>query len=191
MHTIHHTEAIVVRSEPSGEANKRIWLFTKEFGLVIAMVQGVRKPQAKLQSHISDYSVISADILRGKNAWRLISAKVIDVPLLGKERSPLARAYVRTVIFLERFLVGEGVHEELFEHILTFGKMVHNGEYDARALDALSLWKMLVLLGYIAVEDMDELLFTSPIDQTVAFVDDSRMKKLIKSATDAITYSHL
>jgi len=76
MHAIHHTEAIVVRSEPSGEANKRIWLFTKEFGLVIAMVQGVRKPEAKLQSHITDYSVIHADLIRGKSTWRLISAKV-------------------------------------------------------------------------------------------------------------------
>ncbi len=83
----HHTEAIVVRSEPSGEANKRIWLFTREFGLVIAMVQGVRKPAAKLQSNITDYSVIAADLIRGKNTWRLISSKVIAVPLHGKERS--------------------------------------------------------------------------------------------------------
>ncbi len=190
MHAIHHTEAIVVRSEPSGEANKRIWLFTKEFGLVIAMVQGVRKPEAKLQSHITDYSVIHADLIRGKSTWRLISAKVADVPLNGKGRQPLSRAYVRTIGFLERFLVGEGIHEELFDHIHTVGMMI-DGDYEPRALDALSLWKMLVLLGYVAAEEDDEQLFTLPFAEAVLLVNDAKIKKLVKTATDAITSSHL
>jgi recombinational DNA repair protein (RecF pathway) len=190
MHAIHHTEAIVVRSEPSGEANKRIWLFTREFGLIIAMVQGVRKPSAKLQSQISDYSVIHADLIRGKSTWRLISAKVADVPLNGKERQPLSRAYVRTIGFLERFLVGEGMHEELFDHIRTVGDLVAAGKHDARALDALSLWKMLVLLGYVSGED-DEQLLALPFAEAVLLVDDNKIKKLVRTATDAITSSHL
>ncbi len=69
--------------------------------------------------------------------------------------------------------------------------MLQHGTYDARTLDALSLWKILALLGYIAVEDTDAVLITSPVDQTVTFIDEPRMKKLIKNATDAITYSHL
>lgn len=55
MHPIHHTEAIIIRSEPANEANKRIWLLTREFGLLIVMVQGVRKSTAKLQSQLTDY----------------------------------------------------------------------------------------------------------------------------------------
>jgi len=191
MHQIHHTEAIVIRSEPSGEANKRVWLFTKEFGLVIAMVQGVRKPTAKLQSHITDYSVIHADLIRGKSMWRLISATVVAVPLKATERQPLARAYVRTLAFLERFLIGEGIHDELFDHIITVGTMVQAGGYDARIVDAVSLWKMLALLGYIDVEGNDEQLFTLPFDQAVSLADDATIKRLIKNATDAITSSHL
>ena len=191
MHQIHHTEAIVIRSEPSGEANKRVWLFTKEFGLVIAMVQGVRKPTAKLQSHITDYSVIHADLIRGKSMWRLISATVVAAPLKATERQPLARAYVRTLAFLERFLIGEGIHDELFDHIITVGTMVQAGGYDARIVDAVSLWKMLALLGYIDVEGNDEQLFTLPFDQAVSLADDATIKRLIKNATDAITSSHL
>jgi recombinational DNA repair protein (RecF pathway) len=191
MHVIHHTEAIVIRSESSGEANKRVWLFTKEFGLVIAMVQGVRKPTAKLQSHISDYSVIHADLLKGKSTWRLVSARVIAVPLKGRERQPLARAYVRTIAFLERFLIGEGAHDELFAHLETVGMLVQQDNYDPRIVDALSLWKMLVLLGYIAVEASDEQLFTLPFEQAVGQVNETKLKQLIKNATDAITSSHL
>ncbi|HTH93391.1 MAG TPA: recombination protein O N-terminal domain-containing protein [Candidatus Paceibacterota bacterium] len=191
MHTIYHTEAIVVRSESAGEANKRIWLFTKELGLVIATVQGVRKPSAKLQSHIMDYSVIQADLIKGKSTWRLISAQVIDVPLQGKERTPLARAYARTVGFLERFLVGEGAHEELFDHILSAGEIVKGGADDARMFDALSLWKILVLLGYIPVDNNDQELFSLPLADATKRLDDGRVKSLIKNATEAITYSHL
>jgi recombinational DNA repair protein (RecF pathway) len=190
MHTIHHTEAIVVRSEPSGEANKRVWLFTREFGLVIAMMQGVRKPTAKLQGHVTDYSLITADLIRGKSTWRLVSAGVLGVPLQGREREPLARVYVRTVSFLERFLVGEGTHEELFAHVQALGAMI-GGPYEARVLDALSLWKVLVLLGYVAVEEDEEQLFALPLEQAILLVDEGMIKRLIKRATDAIVSSHL
>lgn len=191
MHTIHHTEAVVIRSEPSGEANKRIWLLTREFGLLIVMVQGVRKPEAKLQSQLSDYSIISADILKGKNTWRLLSARTVATPVRGRERSPLARAYVRTLSLLERFLNGEGTHPELFDHVIASGAAVQEGQAEARIFDALSLWKVLVLLGYSAVEEGDEELFELPFDQAMVLVDDTRLKKIIRSATDAISYSHL
>jgi recombinational DNA repair protein (RecF pathway) len=191
MHAIHHTDAIVIRSEPSGEANKRVWLFTREFGLIIAMVQGVRKPLAKLQGHVTDYSIIFADLIRGKSTWRLISSQVQSVPLKGNIRQPLARAYVRTIAFLERFLVGEGMHEELFNHISDVAQMVQKGGVEPRALDALSLWKILALLGYIAVDEKDEELYELPFEQAVSLVDDVRIKMLIKDATNAITSSHL
>jgi recombinational DNA repair protein (RecF pathway) len=168
-----------------------VWLFTREFGLVIAMVQGVRKPTAKLQNHITDYAVVAADLIKGKNTWRLISAKSIATPLHGRERTPMARAYVRTVTFLERFLIGEGIHEELFDHIVASGELVTDDSIEARVFDALSLWKMLVLLGYIAVEDSDEMLFTLPLTESVKSIDDAKIKELIKQATTAITNSHL
>ncbi len=191
MHPIHHTEAIVIRSEPSGEANKRVWLLTDTFGLIVAVVQGVRKPEAKLKSHVTDYGVIAADLIKGKHTWRLVSATVRDAVINHDySRNPLVRAYVRTIAFLERFLVGEGAQPELYAHVRTVGAMI-GGQYDPRAVDALSLWKMLAILGYIAIDDADEELFTLPFEQAIMLVDDMRIKKLIQSATDAITSSHL
>lgn len=191
MHHIYHTEAIIIRSEPAGEANKRVWLFTEELGLVVATVQGVRKATAKLQGHLSDYSVIAADIIKGKSVWRLVSAHSITTPLAGKERTPLARAFVRTLTFLERFLIGEGIQDELFHHIMDCVDVVQSGTADARYVDALSLWKMLVLLGYGAVEEQDTALFTLPLGQAVLLLNDDRVQYLIKKATNAITSSHL
>jgi recombinational DNA repair protein (RecF pathway) len=191
MHTIHHTRAVVIRSEPSGEANKRVWLFTEEFGLVVAVVQGVRKPQAKLQGHISDYSVIAADLIKGRNTWRLVSAKVMEEPLRAKARSALARAYVRTISFLERFLVGDGANEELFAHLITVGGLVRTTDLDARIVDALSLWRMLVILGYAAIDDSEMPLFELPFVDAVPLIDEKKLKKIIKTATESIIQSHL
>ncbi len=191
MHTIHHTEAIILRSEPSGEANKRLWLFTKEFGLLVVMVQGVRKPEAKLQSQLSDYSVIDADLLKGRNSWRLVSARIREVVLRDKTRSVLSRGYVRTIALLERFLTGEGANTELFDHVIDCGALVQHADIDPRAFDVLSLWKALALLGYAATEADDEQFFTMPFEQAVRSVGETQIKQFIKSATDAISYSHL
>src|SRR4051812_4566548 len=97
MHAIHHTDAIVIKSLPAGEANKRVWLFTREFGYIATVMQGVRKGGAKLQGQVIDYAFITADIIKGKEVWRLVSATTQKNPLAGHTRDPLARSYVRVL----------------------------------------------------------------------------------------------
>ncbi len=191
MHTIHHTEAIVLKSTSHGEANKRLWLFTREFGLVVAAMQGVRKPGAKLASHSSDYSIIRADLVKGREVWRLISAKVAHNPLEGRMRDPMARAYVRTLSAMSRFLVDEGVHEELYDHVLVCAAMLEEGVAEAKVFDALSLWRVLAHLGYIAVGEGDELLFTLPLREAYASVSAAQHARLMESVKSAIQQSHL
>ena len=191
MHSIHHTEAVVLKSTIHGEANKRLWLFTREFGLVVASMQGVRKPGAKLASHSSDYSIIRVDLVKGREVWRLISAKVVKNPLEERMRESMARAYVRTLSALARFLVDEGVHEELYEHVLVSAEMLQEGGYDAKLFDALSLWRVFAHLGYIAVVEADELLFTLPLREAYASVTTAQHVRLMESVKTAIEQSHL
>ena len=191
MHVIHHTEAVVIKSIASGEASKRVWLYTKDFGMVVALVQGVRKPGAKLQSQVVDYAFIAADMVKGREVWRLVSARIIANPLVDSRRSPLARAYVRTLSMLLRFVVDEGVHPELFEHIRACGEVVAEGVLDARTFDAFSLWKMLVLLGYIAPGEVEAGLVPLPLSEAVLHVSDALRAQLVAQATEAIVESHL
>lgn len=191
MHTVHHTEAFILKTAPSGEANIRVWLFTKEFGLLMAMVQGVRKPGAKLQSHIIDYAYISADLVKGKDVWRLVSASIIDNPSAGKLRDPLLRAYVRTLSMLARFLIGEGTHPEIFAHIEECLSVVKEGGYDAAAFDAFSLWKISALLGYIAPSDIEEPLLEQRMSAVLTAMTDEMRKRFVESVQSGITESHL
>lgn len=191
MHVVHHTEAIVLKSAIHGEANKRLWLFTREFGLIVAVMQGVRKPSAKLPAHSADYSLIRADLVKGREVWRLISARVVENPLSNRMREPMARAYVRTLSALSRFMVDEGVHEELFEHALVCAAMLQEGGYDAKLFDALSLWRILSDLGYIAVDPRDEILLTLPLRSAYSTVTPQQHARLIESVKSAIEQSHL
>ena len=54
MHPIYHTKAVILRSQPVGEANKRYWLFTEELGLVVAVATGVRKHASKLAGQLAE-----------------------------------------------------------------------------------------------------------------------------------------
>lgn len=191
MHVIHHTEAIVLKSTTHGEANKRVWLFTREFGLVVATVQGVRKPGAKLMGHSADYSLLRVDLVKGREVWRLISATTLLDPVTTQVRAPMVRAYVRTLSALSRFLVDEGVNDELYNHIIETIDMVQLGTFDARLFDALSLWRVFIHLGYIAIEEQDESLLTLSLSAAYDQMTEQNYARIIESIKSAIEQSHL
>lgn len=192
MHTIHHTKAVILRSVSSGEANKRIWLFTEGFGLIVATMQGVRKHGAKLQSQVLDYSIISVDLVKGKDVWRLVSATLIHNPLTGNTRNPLARPYVRVLSAIERFLAGEGEqNHELWNHIESCALSIEGNSFDAKSFDTLAIWKTLAHLGYISDTGENSSLIQTPFVTALQSITLPLTKKMIKEVNDAITETHL
>lgn len=191
MHTIYHTPAVIIKSISVGEANKRVWLLTKEFGLIIAVVQGVRKPEAKLRGHLVDYAFVQADLVKGKEVWRLISCEMLHNPLAGQTDSPLARGYVRSLTMLERFMIGEGSHEELFAHTEEIAQLIARDDIDAQYFDTLSLWRIITILGYVAVDEKDEAFFTTAFDQAVLLINTTDAKRMIVAVNQSILESQL
>ncbi len=191
MHTIHHTKAVIIKSQPSGESNKLFWLFTQEIGLVVAVATGIRKSGAKLKGQLVDYAFIDVDLVKGKDVWRLVSATLEFNPLADDPTQSLARPYVRTLATLERFLIDEGVHEELFAHIRECALCLNTEGVDAKIFDTLAIWRTLVHLGYIAVEEDEVLLFTASFQQTLASVDEPTIKKFIILVNESIKQTHL
>lgn len=190
MHPIHHTEAFVLRSIESGEANKRVWLFTKEYGLIVATVQGVRKPGAKLRAHIIDYCYIKADIVKGRDVWRLVSAQIQENPFVGDYDKLRARSYIRALSLVQRFCIEEGVEPEVFDHLFAVMKTLHSPSTNAPFFDTVVLWKILVQLGYLELSGDLETLFQRPLLEAVD-LPESIAKRLIKDVTDAIHRTHL
>lgn len=202
MHPIHNTEAFVLKSIESGEANKRVWLFTKEYGLIVATVQGVRKPGAKLRAHITDYCYIKADIVKGRDVWRLVSAQIQENPFVGEYDKLRARSYIRALSLVQRFCIEEGVEPEVFDHLFAVMKTLITPSTNAPLpampaqarqagfFDTVVLWKILVQLGYLELSTDLEELFQKPLLEAVD-LPESISKRLIKEVTDAIHRTHL
>jgi len=191
MHQIHHTQGFILKRAATGEASVRVWLYTRELGLVVATLQGVQKAGAKLSMQVRDYTRVSADLIRGKSIWRYISGTQLSDPLAGRLRSPLARAYVRTLEFLLRFVSDEDPSDELFDQVEAVAQILEEGTHDAAIVDALSLWRMLAVLGYIAPSDDMLVLLQTSFREALAHVGGGDRSRLIREATDAIKESHL
>lgn len=191
MYAIHHTRAVILKSLPSKEGDKLFWLFTEEFGLVVAVATGIRKPGAKLASQLIDYSFVEADLVKGRDVWRLVSAVPLMSPMSGNTRHPLARAYVRMLATLERFLVDEGVHTELFAHIYECAQLLHTEYEEPKRFDTLAIWRTLEMLGYIAVDDADVPLTTMSFVEALELLDEDRTRRMITAVNATIKETHL
>lgn len=191
MHPIFHVEAIVLTTYATNEANKTVVLFTKELGIVKVRAQGVRKSTAKLRSHIIDYSFIKADLVKGRGMWRMTSAKLEYNPLLGMTHSPHARAYVRMLALIERFLGEENANPELFTHLYEVVQLLHATETVEKIFDTVTLWKCMALLGYVSVPETLEKYFSEPLSVLLKQATKETADELIKQVNNAIQQTHL
>ena len=150
MRSHHHTDAIVLKSFPHGEASLTMVFFTRELGLIYARAQGVRKVHAKLRAHIPDYSLTAISLVRGREVWRLINARRIFPHFQATDNARLLRA--RLTLLLERFVVGGGEHEALFAEYETIWQLLENEQLsreEQEYLEVVAVLRIMHLLGYV------------------------------------------
>src|SRR5665213_2708544 len=75
MYQKYHTEALVLGSRESGEADKVFALFTRDFGLVRARASSVRSESSKMRYALQKYSRASISLVRGKRGWRILDTR--------------------------------------------------------------------------------------------------------------------
>lgn len=162
MHTILETDCFVLKSSASGEANKQLDLFTKEFGFIRATAQGLRYLKSKLRYSLTDFSYTRVSLVRGKEYWRVTTASKIGDASFDIPSKDARESLFRIFALLRRLLQGEDAHPELFELVLsafTYLKNLSEKDVDsqikASAIEELTVLRILSLLGY--VKDVPEL----------------------------------
>lgn len=151
-HHIYHTEGIVLKNRPSGEANASIALFTRELGLIETQAQGLRLGKSKLRYSLQEFSVGNFEVVRGKHVWRVTNAiGTFNVHTALQNRRPLLLAVSRIFALLTRLLSGEEANTELFETTMSLVNFARDAEFsddEIQALEHVAVWRILVLLGY-------------------------------------------
>src|SRR3989344_5419541 len=81
MYQKYNTESLVLGSRESGESDRTIVLFTKDFGLVRARASSVRGEKSKMRYALQNYTLSNASLVRGKRGWRVAGAVALRLAI--------------------------------------------------------------------------------------------------------------
>lgn len=152
MHHIHTTDGLIIYSRAQGEANKLVYIFTRDLGLIIAIAQGIRLEKSKLRYHIHDYRISRFSLVQGKEFWRIVGATEIE-----GDKLPISESYYSIFIpissMLKRLVQGQEVHPEIFEcleNCADFINKISDGKTETiSTIESLLLIRILFRLGYV------------------------------------------
>jgi recombinational DNA repair protein (RecF pathway) len=164
MYCKHHTKGVVVSSRIEGDSNKLINIFTENFGLINAKVQGARNLQSKLRSGSQDFSLGEFSLVRGKTGWRVVSSRADKNLFEEFKDSPEKLKMVGNILNLIKKLVAEEEahhsYNSVFNIVSNFFKFLEKAtnsaeassgkqEKDIALAECLTLVRILHALGYM------------------------------------------
>jgi DNA repair protein RecO (recombination protein O) len=108
-------EAIVLRHSEWGEADRMLWLFSREMGKLRAIAKGVRKIHSRKAGHLEPFTRVSLLLAKGRDLWIVTQADTLDayLPLRNGMAGIAYASYV--VELLDRFTIEEGESNLLYK----------------------------------------------------------------------------
>ncbi len=154
MYRKHHTKGIVVGNRIEGDSNKYIDLFSENFGLVSARVQGARNLHSKLRGGSQDFSLGEFSLVHGKNGWRLVSARTEKNFFEIFRNSPNKLKIVCNILNLIKKLISEEETKHSYNSVFNiisnfFDFLIKADEEDIVLSECLTLIRILHVLGYM------------------------------------------
>ena len=152
MHHIYHTHGFILSSRNTGEANKMLTIYTREMGLVRAAAQGLRLHKSKLRFTLQDFSYVKVDLVRGKELWRVTSAKHISSFPFARSNAFSLLLITRVNKLIERLCTGESPNESIFDDFIQALYLLDDENISSSSREALELHLVLRImnsLGYI------------------------------------------
>jgi DNA repair protein RecO (recombination protein O) len=108
------TEAVVLRHQDWGEADRMLWLFSREMGKTRAVGKGLRKPRSRKAGHLEPFTRVSLQLAKGRDMWIVTQADTVDAYLPLRD-DLLRLSYASYVVeLLDRFTYEEGENHPLY-----------------------------------------------------------------------------
>lgn len=155
---IYQTEGFIIDSIDTGEANKFVTVYTSDLGLVSAAAQGVRVQHSKLRQSLQDLSFASLALVRGKEIWRVTSARKLIS--LYDRRIPLGvrMMMARVLAFVKRMVTGESPNPDLFSVLTSLSAFCFSQRDQLKSkewvetLEVIATLRILDVLGYATAD---------------------------------------
>jgi recombinational DNA repair protein (RecF pathway) len=148
-HAMYQTSAVILKTKNMRESNKLVVLYTERFGLIYATMQSVRELKSKMKYHVNTLSLVTVDIVQGRDIWRITGIHE-QQSSLGFVGTPFYTFLHNISVFLLRLSQGEETNQELWNDL----KSLY--EYDKETLalkdykiiEIITIARLLFYLGY-------------------------------------------
>ncbi len=190
MYQKYQTDALILCSRESGEADRTFSIFTKDFGLVRARATGVRKEKSKMRYALQHYARANISLVRGKQGWRVAGAAAKKSITSGAKGSA---AYARIVELMLRLVHGEEKNCFLFATLAEAHEKLTQASSDTWAtVEIVCVARVLFALGYLSAEALETALFTHTAYGDAHLQEAEVLRdKLLSSINRAIAETHL
>ena len=154
MYCKHHTKGIIIGSRIEGDSNKLVNIFTKDFGLINAKVQGARNAHSKLRSGCQDFSFGEFSLVQGRTGWKVVSVRTGHNFFEAFRHSPDKLKIAGNILHLIKKLVSEETRlpadQTTFKVVLNFFNfLISAKEQDIALAECLTLVRILHALGFM------------------------------------------
>ena len=188
MYHIHTSLGFVLSSKPYREADRVYQIFTKEFGLISAIAQGIRFEKSKLRYSINDLQVSNFSLVHGKEFWRIVGAEAVNQPQNSKR---IIVILSKLSILLKRLIHGEEQNEIIFNILAEIANLDINDPSLAENIESLSVLQILHQLGYIAKTKDNEDFFAGKVQDLAIDIDVTKRKIINQAINSALKNSQL
>lgn len=195
MYQKYQTDAVVLSSKESGEADKIYTLYTRDFGLVRARASAVRTEGSRMRYSLQNLSLANVSLVRGKRSWRVAGARPLEHLPVIEFRSG-AQTFARIADLVTRLVAGEEKNEYLFENLIQARQALIDPQQNLTpaipAIEIICVARILYSLGYISAEALDTTLFThADYASEILSEVELRKERLLGSINQALTETQL
>lgn len=107
-------EAVVLRHNDWGEADRLLGLFSREMGKLRAIAKGVRKPRSRKAGHLEPFTRVNLLLAKGRDMWIVTQAETVNAHLPLREDLERVGYAAYVVELLDRFTYEEGENQALY-----------------------------------------------------------------------------
>lgn len=195
-HNIYNTRTFIIDTLPSRESDKMVVMYTEDFGLIMAVAQGVREMKSKLRYSLQDFSYGTVALVRGREMWRITNAAT-EISIFNKALNSVARETLAEILkFVKRFAPGEARNDDIFGNLkeasaFLFRYQKEINASDVKTLEVVTKLRIMYTLGYVkrTIENKD--ILVEKFSPELIRKWEPEQSTIISIITDSIGISHL
>lgn len=191
MHAKYTTSAFLLSSSASGEADRLLSFYTRDFGRINAVAKSLRLMKSKLKAPLEVGNFLLITLVKGRDIWRLTEAQTKEEIFFPSANFNI---FLKITKLLKSLVPGEEINPMLFsalESTHTALRKKDFNELELQALECITVVRILDALGY-GREELDwGISVSAPIEDKLLKQAILKKEYLISLINKSLEESHL